>query len=500
MSQYLSQTRIEEPTWFEADDILFLRNRISEAETQLESLDGQIDQRDAKLVDIAACQNVLSPIGRVPLEILGEIFCLSCSPDYIWRASHNIIHYTSILSCVCVAWRKAANATPQLWSTLCLNAENNRTLHGQFGWLEKWVDRCQGHSLDLYLALPEGKSRNGEELFHSILRFSHKIRVLNVSGYWSSLLPLIYYSSFPLLEEVDFEVNDIPNADGTVKLPPHKIDALLGAPKLRRATMREFGELSLLTVLILPVEQLTSLRITSDFNPSNIYMNLLHRCKNLVNLELHYDSDFILMDNARSSLNLHICLPSLKSLSLHGNLLECFTAPHLEELTLLYDSCNFHSFYMKVDAFQQRSRTALSTLSFENFNDHGEEDESTNFIDDLIAMLSLFPTLSKYGISDCSFNVNPLLRALTVNQSGQVLLPKLEHLSLLMYDCKNYSLELKALILSRWWPDDDIYGCVSEDGHGSLRLQTVALNRRYFKVFKDITPALPGLIILDSWN
>ncbi|KAE9408791.1 hypothetical protein BT96DRAFT_671877 [Gymnopus androsaceus JB14] len=495
MSQYLSQTRIEEPIWLEADDILFLRNRISEAETRLESLDGQIDQRDAKLVDIAACRNVLSPIRRVPSEILAEIFCLSYRPNGNWSAYYDIIRSTSILCRACVAWRKAAHATPQLWSTLCLNAENNcKFLHRQFGWLEKWVDRCQGHSLDLYLALPAAKSRNGEQLlFHSILCFSHKIRLLDVIGPPSSYLPLIEHSSFPLLEEVDFAIDDFPDADDTVELlPPQKIDALLGAPKLRCVAMREFTGLSFLTVLMLPVEQLTSLKIISDFNSSNIYVNLLHRCGNLVNLELGYDSDFHPMDNA----SFPICLPSLKSLSLHSSLLGWTTAPHLEELTLRYASHDFHSFSIEVAAFQRRSRTALSTLYLEYFDP--QDEGLANFTEDLISMLSVFPTVSKFGMRYSSFDVNPLLRALTADENRQALLPKLEHLSLHMDGSEDYSSdssELKAFILSRWWPDDDVGGCVSEGSHGLLRLQKVALGKRYFKAL-DITPAPWGLI---SW-
>ncbi|KAE9403909.1 hypothetical protein BT96DRAFT_989891 [Gymnopus androsaceus JB14] len=462
MSQYLSQTRIEEPIWLEADDIHFLRKRISEAETQLGSLDGQIDQRDAKLVDIAACRNILSPIRRVPLEILAEILVLVCLPSYGWCASYDIIRYTSILSRVCVAWRKAAHNTPQLWSNLCISPSYPEFFDGQFVWLKEWVDRCQGHSLDLYLALPAPKSRKGQKLSHSILHFSHKIRVLHVSGHWSSLLPLIDYSSFPLLEEVDFEVNGFSDAYDTVELlPPQKIYALLGAPKLRFVTMREFTDLSFLTVLMLPAEQLTSLKITSVFNFSKIYVNLLRRCENLVNLELHYDSDVRPMDNAR--INLPICLPLLKSVSLNGNLLEYLTAPCIEELTLWCNPVDyFHCCSRAVDAFQQRSRTTLSTLYFENFDDDDEEDKIANITEDLIAILSLFPTVSMFGIKNGSFNINPLLRALTVDESRQVLLPKLEHLSLRIDACADYSSELKALILSRWWPDDDMDGCVSD--------------------------------------
>ncbi|KAE9408776.1 hypothetical protein BT96DRAFT_913889 [Gymnopus androsaceus JB14] len=485
MSQYLSQTRIEEQIWLEPSDIFLLRNRIFEAESQLESLESQISeltrQRDAKLVDIAACRNVLSPIRRVPLEILAEIFDLSCRPK-VYYAGHNIIRSTSVLSRVCVAWRNAAHATPRLWSNLCISASNHpKVFNGQFGWLKEWVDRCQGRSLDLYLDLRADKSP--ELFFHSILRFSHKIRLLNISGPPSSYLPLIDHSSFPLLEEVDFELNDIPDADGTVELvPAQKIDALLGAPKLRCARMTELTELSLLTVLMLPAEQLTSLKIISDFHSYNIYVNLLHRCGNLVNLELDYDSELHPIDNT----SLPIYLPSLKSLSLCDNLVGWTTAPHLEELTLRYVSRDFLSFSMEVAAFQRRSRTALSTLYLEYFDPLDEG--LANFTEDLIAVLSVFPTVSKFGIWYSTFDVNPLLRALTVDENRQALLPKLEHLSLRMYfGSADYTSELTALILSRWWPEVIAL----------LRLQNVTLGGNSGLKKLDMTSVPSGLIVLE---
>ncbi|KAE9408715.1 hypothetical protein BT96DRAFT_1013332 [Gymnopus androsaceus JB14] len=80
-----SQARIEEQIWLESSDISFFLNGVSESKTQLEKTKGQIRayeariselkrQRDAELVDIASCRNILSPIRQVPLEILLEIF------------------------------------------------------------------------------------------------------------------------------------------------------------------------------------------------------------------------------------------------------------------------------------------------------------------------------------------------------------------------------------------------------------------------------------------
>ncbi|KAE9395953.1 hypothetical protein BT96DRAFT_778381, partial [Gymnopus androsaceus JB14] len=94
--------------------------RLSEAETDIEALEKQISeltrQRDAKLVEVASLRNVLSPIRRIPVEVLSEILELSCIPeDGNFTADHDIVRYTSLLSRVCVAWRKAACSNPRMW-------------------------------------------------------------------------------------------------------------------------------------------------------------------------------------------------------------------------------------------------------------------------------------------------------------------------------------------------------------------------------------------------
>ncbi|KAJ3911472.1 hypothetical protein F5877DRAFT_25545, partial [Lentinula edodes] len=63
-------------------------------------------------------KNVLSPVRRVPPEILSEIFewyCFSEKKDVTgWR--HDIVAcYVPTLVRVCVAWRNTAHGTPRIW-------------------------------------------------------------------------------------------------------------------------------------------------------------------------------------------------------------------------------------------------------------------------------------------------------------------------------------------------------------------------------------------------
>ncbi|KAE9401000.1 hypothetical protein BT96DRAFT_919129 [Gymnopus androsaceus JB14] len=97
MAEYLSQPRIEGPIWLESSD------------TQ-------------RLLERDSIRNILSPIRRAPAEILSEILELSCLPESgIFTASYDIIRHASVISRVCVAWRKAAYSTPRIWSKFCLS-------------------------------------------------------------------------------------------------------------------------------------------------------------------------------------------------------------------------------------------------------------------------------------------------------------------------------------------------------------------------------------------
>ncbi|KAE9389033.1 hypothetical protein BT96DRAFT_774503, partial [Gymnopus androsaceus JB14] len=72
-------------------------------------------RKDEQLIEIASFRNILSPIRRIPLELLSEIFELSCVPEDGWKSSCDIVLRTFVICRVCIAWRKAAHSTPRLW-------------------------------------------------------------------------------------------------------------------------------------------------------------------------------------------------------------------------------------------------------------------------------------------------------------------------------------------------------------------------------------------------
>ncbi|KAE9405908.1 hypothetical protein BT96DRAFT_987889 [Gymnopus androsaceus JB14] len=441
--------------WLEPNAISFLRTRISEAETLVQTIEDRMNepsakifeltrQKDAKLVEIASLRNFLAPVRRAPLEILMEIFTLFLEdPD------------------VCVAWRKAAHATPRLWSTLCISLEDV-VLGPELIWVKDWITRCRTVPLNLYLDFhveeydPGSRdvfTARGKQFLEYILpQFSHKVRLLDVIGHPSLFLPILHLSpsssllSLPV-EEISLTIFE--DEDDTIKnmvdLFPRKVEVFLGAPKLRQV---ELNDAFLLELLALPAEQLMLLNVDMGDRFDVMFVDILPRCKQLVKLEI----DLPLPFSTRPS----VLLPTLRSLEVTccydtaDNVLRCITTPVLEQLSLDYLSFNLGSLFTDVTAFQQRSSTALSSLNLHILCSH----EVEIITEKLIGILYLFPTIRLLKIHPNGFNLHLLIQAMICDCSkDQHVLPNLKNLLLSGYGgTKDYlsASGFRSMVLSQW--------------------------------------------------
>lgn len=498
MAHYLSQSRIEDPIWLEPDEISFLQTVAQRIEDQIEELRAQISeltrQKDAKLAEITSVRNVLAPVRRAPLEILSGIFELSCLLNNKVGYNIDLVRTLFALSGVCVAWRKAAHATPRLWCKLNISLHKHH-LGSDFQWVTDWIARCQNYPLDLYLDLSVEQyeldlNKRGKAFLEYVLaNFGHKIRMLDVYGQPSSILPILQlppYSPLLLLERLSLRGtrSDVDTIEGNIELPSK---VFLGSPKLQEVDLES---VSLLKLLVLPAEQLTSMKLLV-FSWELAVWDVLSRCSNLVSLEI----------NGRSApFGDHsvVSLPALKSFRVAhtlcfatGDFLRCLSAPLLETLIIGYDNGDYLSTLVDdLTTFQQRSATKLSSLTLLHW-----VWDSKNVIEKLITMLSLFPTIHRLEFSAFS-DVNPLVRAMVYNE-GHHILPNLKHLALLSRSYQNYvdASELKAMVLSRWWPDRlENGGGLISDRKGSCRLQKVTIRGFYVRSKENIKElsALPG--------
>ncbi|KAF9067676.1 hypothetical protein BDP27DRAFT_1160776, partial [Rhodocollybia butyracea] len=69
--------------------------------------------------ELEKLKNILSPIRRVPLDVLSEIFDLCSrndSSDNWPKDIDTVVRYTPlVLASVCVAWKTTVYDTPKIW-------------------------------------------------------------------------------------------------------------------------------------------------------------------------------------------------------------------------------------------------------------------------------------------------------------------------------------------------------------------------------------------------
>ncbi|KAF9064940.1 hypothetical protein BDP27DRAFT_1366834 [Rhodocollybia butyracea] len=198
MAKYLSQ-RIEGPIWLDKDEIFVLKAKISDAETEMENL--KTSKSDLTLQcrkdEVEKLKNILSPIRRVPLDILSEILILSCCDDSFGDRPKDIFHmvvrYTPlVLASVCLAWKIAAHDTPRIWSILYLHVGDTRGKDR--AWVQMWLSRSRGIPLELHLQYHGGYKyfplERAREIMDTILEFCHQIQILHFSGRPEAIVPL----------------------------------------------------------------------------------------------------------------------------------------------------------------------------------------------------------------------------------------------------------------------------------------------------------------------
>ncbi|KAJ3932090.1 MAG: hypothetical protein NXY57DRAFT_1075577 [Lentinula lateritia] len=419
MSQFLLPSRIEGPIWLSPVEKAVLHKQVAMINQEIASLDSQ---KDIQLALLASVKNILSPVRRVPNEVLAHIF-----DDVLYHpenskkyyAQRNIGKTLSTLSRVCVVWRHVAHTTPKLWSTLCLSIPKHMcALVGDLEWVEEWLMRSKGLPLDVYLILPQNIkhwpgceswfNKTCDSLVDRLHKFLEKIInepahhrdcvssliLIGHSTFFSPLLKLPA-SSLPGLKRVFLQVTKDFSASLT------QVKAFLGAPKLREVEIIEPYEESQLKTILLPAEQLINLKLMPG--------------------------------------------PGI-------SFLQCFIVPLLEDLDLDYGDIEFQDFCEIITKFQRQSGYIpnLRSLTVKL----GSMDNTV-----LIPVLDFFPGINSLQLVGINFDVNFLFEAMTYNPSTEqnsLPVPNISTLKLVfkMNNWDNsYPSKLLSMILSRTLPD-----------------------------------------------
>src|SRR3984885_8964598 len=90
---------------------------------------------------------LLSPVRRLPPELLGEIFRYCLPQNYHEKGAHKAV---MLPSHVCKHWRDVALSTPTLWTNVVLHV-TNETFESQAALVTAWFSRSGGLPLSFAL-------------------------------------------------------------------------------------------------------------------------------------------------------------------------------------------------------------------------------------------------------------------------------------------------------------------------------------------------------------
>ncbi|KAJ7162987.1 hypothetical protein C8R46DRAFT_1281202 [Mycena filopes] len=362
----------------------------SRAETPPTSPLSLIEQRERKPVTIGT----LSPVQRLPVELLAEIFSLTIrdkDPEH-FQDAYRVYH-------VCSQWQQVAATTPRLW-TGAVTVTVTKTLPAKnVDGLRAWLARSAPLSLPVYLEGPIPPDTDDTGAFPPVLE-----ALLQVAPRWrllyaDKILPEFYERL------AKYSLDSLEEANLTTRHP--SVPFLTTAPRLHTL------ELEAHPLLRVPWGQLTKLDLHET---SSVCLGIIAQCSNLTELMVYTDATYQ-HDIGTIVAN----LPRLQTLRVQGlsdldgpeqldQLLDVLHAPALDALEIYSDISWTQAVFT---AFQLRSQH-LTHLRIEH---------CSPMSNNLGIALRYAPLLTHLSLRQCDFSSNELIGAL-------VHAPSLTHLGL----------------------------------------------------------------------
>ncbi|KAJ6552057.1 hypothetical protein DFH09DRAFT_1366446 [Mycena vulgaris] len=440
----------------EGAEITFIREvvsktgaRLADVEAEISRLHSRLQQLEEERISLsryhAPNKAILSPLRRMPSEILAEIFSwtLPSVHDAYKRRKFHINNSPWVLTLVSSRWRALAISNPSLWSLVVIRSPTyKRGNPNPMSMIKTQIQRAQ--KLKVYFYGDSKRALRHIEMFRCLAEHSPRWEELHIT-LTAHISPLLWSlrDRLPSLRELSMKW-DSPESLAEVV----SIDCFQTAPSLLAVGIfNQYRHLS----IPLPAHQLT----LSDLDgPWEMHRDILKLAKNLVQARIFVDFDDEPWPNPGEPINLLL----LRRLSVsHVELFSYLTAPAVQEI----------AFYLEIDdepdqslrhlkSFVERSRCTLRRLSF----------RGTPAPDTAVEILRKYPSVIELGIitsrtygdrEATDEGANALISHLTIpHPSGSVMLAP--QLSKLYVGCRgkssiDYALYLQML-RSRWKTND----------------------------------------------
>ncbi|KAJ7231031.1 hypothetical protein B0H12DRAFT_1240046 [Mycena haematopus] len=185
----------------EDSESTFIRSVISKTATRLASLEDEIykvteklkhleDERASLSSHLMQHKAILSPLRRMPPELLSEIFSSTLpSLGETWQdRKHYMDHSSWVLSHVSSRWRTVSLSTPSLWSSIAINYNEPRITYPAAP-VEAQLQRADKLKIHFY-SFKEPDSHLQIQMFRLLSEHSERWEELSL-GVTSDLFPLL---------------------------------------------------------------------------------------------------------------------------------------------------------------------------------------------------------------------------------------------------------------------------------------------------------------------
>ncbi|KAJ3748434.1 hypothetical protein DFH05DRAFT_1539776 [Lentinula detonsa] len=378
--------------------------------------------------------NSLSPIHSLPYELLSSIFTEYClmpiGPD-------KKMFPHSVITQVCSTWRQVAHSTPRLWSRFQASyGLDGLEVNGDK--MFTWLSRSGEVPLDVAIRPKDHTFSPASNVLGCLGSFEHRIRILHLAIPLHALLPLCPSSSFPLLTALNIRLIRSDSTKNKVRAKDHKLSPsiLHRSPRLTDLTFvgSELSEEMVPNILglLLPVSPLKILQLIVAAEACHILMNplaylqiLIGSCTSLVHCTLRcpqWMPGVAVPD---------ITFPLLQTLDLldwhdecESRFLNAITVPSLRHFRTNH---TYHGGFVNDsfanDLINLQTRSSAPLRSFELVGMH------ELLVDDILSILSVFPTIQGLGLNHCELETAPLMRALEYREDEPLLVPELRAFS-----------------------------------------------------------------------
>ncbi|KAJ7173350.1 hypothetical protein C8R46DRAFT_113591 [Mycena filopes] len=413
------------------DRLLYLDGEILRLQGELEQLEaddeitrlrgrGELEQLEKERASVSEYRalniSVISPLRRVPPEILGHIFFLALPPlDEVLRTEVRVKECPWSLSHVSRYWRAVALSNASLWSLVALtwNSVNENPVY-PLPMAETQVARAKTLKIHFYGSVVSNPPAQ-IEMFRFLAQHAPQWEELSI-GLTRQLAPLLaaLRDRVPLLRRFSLHWSHWRVRE---ELTIDRVDCFENAPSLVGAWVSvDFRHVPVL----FPLHRLTRYQLYSPFWKT--HAAILKQTPNLVDVRISVLSDDGSWDNPESHEIIH--MPCLRRLYVsRAEILNVLRFPALEEATISCSKNEGPNIRGALQSAISRSSCFLRRLCF-----FGLPRPSS-----VTKILNQFPSIVDLALLICKPSDNrlgkTLMKRLTITANGAVVAPQLRHIS-----------------------------------------------------------------------